>query len=70
MFNRSKNKNKKHLCRYCLQCFSSENILSEYKENCLIINGKQCVKLSEEFISFKNYSRQTSVPFKVYADFE
>ena len=24
---RQKNKNKKHFCRYCLQCFSSEKVL-------------------------------------------
>ena len=70
MFNKSKNKNKKHCCRYCLQRFSSKNILTEHKENCLVINGKQCVKLSEGFISFKNYSRQMPVPFKIYANFE
>ena len=57
MFNKSKNKNKKHFCRYCLQYFSSESILTDYKENCLVINGKQCVKLSEGFISFENYSK-------------
>ena len=70
MFNKSKNKNKKSFCRYCLQCFSSESILTEHKENCLIKNGKQCVKLSEGSISFKNYSKQIPVPFKIYADFE
>ena len=70
MFNKSKNKNKKHFCRYCLQCYSGASILTEHKENCLIINGKQCVKLSKEFISFKNHSRQIPVPFKIYADFE
>ena len=54
----------------CLQCFSSENVLTEYKENCLIINGKQNAKLGKGSISFKNYSKQLSAPFKVYADFE
>ena len=39
MFNKTKNKNKKYFCRYCLQCVSSEIILTEHKENCLIING-------------------------------
>ena len=34
------------------------------------MNGKQCVKLSERSISFKNYSKQILVPFKIYADFE
>ena len=70
MFNKSKNKNKKYFCRYCLQCFSSESICTEHKENCLVINGKQCLKLSKGFISFKNYSRQIPVPFKTYVDFE
>ena len=61
---------KKHFCKNCLQCFSSEKILSEHKEDCLAINGKQSVKLESEFISFKNYSKQIPVPFKIYADFE
>ena len=42
--------------------------MTEHKENCLIINGKQNVKLGS--ISFKNYSKQLTVPFKIYADFE
>ena len=35
-----------------------------------MINGKQNVKLEKEFISFKTYSRQIPVPFKIYADFD
>ena len=54
----------------CLQCFSSEGILNKHKEDCLVINGEQRVKLSEGFISFKTYSRQMKAPFKIYADFE
>ena len=48
----------------------SEKILSEHKEDCSVINGKQSVKLESGFISFENYSNQIPVPFKVYADFE
>ena len=71
MFNKTNNKNKKDFCRYCLQCFSSENVLTEHKENCLVINGKQNIKLGNGSISFKNYSKQLPpVPFKIYADFE
>ena len=70
MFNTSKTKNKNYSCRYCLLYFNSENILTEYKENCLVITGRQYVKLNKRFISFKNYSRQIPVPFKIYADFE
>ena len=39
MFNKTRNKNKKWICRNCLQCFSSENMLIEHKEDCLSING-------------------------------
>ena len=36
----------------------------------LFINGKQSVKLKSGTINFKNYFKQLSVPFKIYADFE
>ena len=42
----------------------------KHKENCLIINGKQSVKLKSASIGFKNYFKQLPVPFKIYADFE
>ena len=70
MFNKAKNKNKKHFCKCCLQCFSSERILTEHKENSLVINSKQNVKLGTGSFSFKNYSKQLSPPFKIYTDFE
>ena len=70
MSNKTKNKNKKDFCKYCLQCFSSEKVLIEHKEICLIMNGKQSVKLKSGSISFKNYFKQLPVPFKIYADFE
>ena len=70
MFHKTKNKNKKWFCKSCLQCFSSKNVLTEHKEDCLIINGKQSVKLEKGTIEFENYLKQIPVPFKVYADFE
>ena len=69
MFNKTKIKNKKYFCKYCLQYFSSKKVLIEHKENCLIINGKQNVKLKSGSISFKNYFKQLPVPFKIY-DYE
>ena len=33
MFHKTKNKNKKWLCRSCLQFFSSENMLIKHKED-------------------------------------
>ena len=67
---KQKNKNKKYFCKCCLQCFSSEKVLIEQKENYLIINGKPSVKLKSGSISFKNYFKQLPVPFKIYADSE
>ena len=49
---------------------SRENILTEHKENCLVINGKPNVKLKNCLISFENYSKQLPAPFKIYVDFE
>ena len=70
MFNKTKNNGKKYFCKNCLRCFSCEKILSEHKEDCLVINGKQSVKYKSGYISFKNYFKQIPVPFKIYADFE
>ena len=70
MFHKTKNKNEKWFCKSCLQCFSSENVWTEHKEDCLSINGKQSVKLEDGIIKFENYFKQIPVPFKIYADFE
>ena len=70
MCNETKNKNKKYFCKFSLQGFSSEKVLIEHKGNCLIINGKQCVRLKSGSIRFKDYLKQLAVPFKIYADFE
>ena len=70
LFNKTKNKKKKYFCKSCLQCFSRENVLNEYKNDCLLINGGHNVKLEKGFIEFKNFNRQIPVPFKIYADFE
>ena len=70
MFSKTKNTGKKYFCKNCLQCFSSEEILIEHREDCLIINDKQSVKLESGYISFKNYFKQIPVPFKIYTDFD
>jgi len=57
---------------YCLQHFSSEDILNEHKENCIVINGEQAIKMPQkgEKIMFKNHHRQLKVPSVIYADFK
>ena len=70
MFCKTKNKNKKWFCKSCSQCFSSEYVLKEHSGDCLMINGRQNVKLEKGFIELKNFNKQIPVPFKIYADFE
>ena len=70
MFHKIKNKNKKYLCKSCLQCFSSKYVFTEHKEVCFSINDAQSVRLEKGTIDLKNFFRQIPVPFKVYAGFE
>ena len=70
MFNKTKSKNKKWFCKSCLCCFSSEKVLIEYGKDCLIVNGRQRIKLEKGFIEFNNFNKMIPCPFKIYADFE
>ena len=56
--NKTKNKNKKQFCKYCLQCFRSERVFIGHKETCLKINGKQTVKLRSGSIKFQSHFKQ------------
>ena len=70
MCNKTKNKNKKHFCRYCLQWFSSAKALQEHKKVFLKINCRQSVKLRIGSIKFKKRFKQLVVSFKIYVRFE
>ena len=73
MYNQSKHKERKHFCMYSLQCFSSETILSNHSNNCLMIYGKKAINMpkeSENILKFNNFHKQLPVPFVIYADFE
>lgn len=72
MFSKTKYKNKKYFCKSCLPCFSSEDVLTKDRANCLEINGAQAIKMpkSGSNVQFKNHHRQMPVPFVIYADFE
>ena len=72
MFNQTKHEHRKYFCMYCLQCFSREDVLTEHKNNCISINGKQAINMPEkgDKVFFKNYHKQLPVPFVIYADFE
>ena len=70
MFSRTKHKDKKHYCLSCLQDFTTEEILSNHKKQCLLINGSQAIKYESAIIKFTNYNKQITIPFKIYADRE
>ena len=70
MYNKRKKKNEKYFCKCCLQYFSSAKVLIKHRENCLMINGKQNVKLKRSSISLKSCFKQVLSPLKIYADFE
>ena len=72
MFRQNKHEHKKHFCMYCLQCFSREDVLTEHKNNCISINGKQAINMPEkgDKVYFKNHHKQLPVSFVIYADFE
>ena len=73
MFNQTKHEHRKYFCMYCLQCFSREDVLTEHKNNCIVINGEQAIKMPEKgnnTLKFMNHHKQLPVPFVIYADFE
>ena len=70
MFSRTKHKDKKHYCMSCLQNFTTEEILSNHKKQCLLIKGFQEAKYKSGIIKFTNYNKQIPIPFKIYADIE
>ena len=68
----SKDDHKLFFCYYCLQHFTSEEILKNHVEGCLKINGTQKVKMpcKNKNIFFMNYHKQLMAPFVICADFE
>ena len=73
MYNQTKHKERKHFCMHCLQCFSSERVLNDHRENCIQVNGKQAIKMPDKnnnILKFNNFHKQQAVPFINYADFE
>ena len=63
---------RKYFCLRCLHCCSSARVLENHKQDCLLINGTQAIKMSEagSKIYFKNHNKMLPVPFAIYTDFE
>ena len=51
---------------------AGKDVLTEHKNNCISINGKQAINMPEkgDKVYFKNHHKQLPVPFVIYADFE
>ena len=70
MFPRTKHKGKKHYCVSYLQSFTTEEVLSNHKKQCLLINSCQAVNYKWGIIKFPNHNKQIPILFKIYADTE
>ena len=72
MFSFNDHKEKKYFCLRCLHCCSSARVLENHKQDCLLLNGTQAIKMPVEGskIYFKNHKKMLPVPFVIYADFE
>ena len=73
MFNQTKHKESKHFCMHCLQCFSSERVLNDHRDNCIQLNGEQAVKMPNKdnnILKYNNFHKQQPIPFVIYVDFE
>lgn len=71
----TKDNDKKYFCMYCLQCFSSADVLNKhiYKENYIVGNGQRSIKTpkeDEQVFSTEKVDRQMPVPFVIYANFK
>ena len=51
---------RKHFCCYCLQAFSTVEILKCHIKDCFKINGRQGIIMpkTREYVKFKNYERK------------
>ena len=65
---KTKNQHKKHHSLHCLQNFTTEEVLSNHKKRCLLINGTQAVNYESGTIKFTNYEKPVPVFFKISAN--
>ncbi|PFX14317.1 hypothetical protein AWC38_SpisGene21541 [Stylophora pistillata] len=67
----SKKKNKKFICRRCLNYFGSERLLNTHDVLCRFHEAvREKMPDADTFLSFKNHHKRMDMPFVIYADFE
>ena len=60
MRHQTKHNERKHFCMYCLECFSSERVLDNHKDNCIQVNGTQAVNMPDKnnnILKFGNFHK-------------
>ena len=72
IYDHTLHRGRKHFYLYCLQAFSTEEILKRHIKDCFKINGKQrsIMPKKGEYVRFKYYKRKIKSPFMIYADFK
>lgn len=45
IYNQTLHRNRKHFCRYCLQSFSTAEMLKRHTNDCCKVNGEQRIKM-------------------------
>ena len=72
LYNQRLHRDRKHFCRYCLQAFSTAQILERHVNDCFEMDGKRLIKIAEnsETVKFKDYTRKIKSTLMIYADFE
>ena len=73
MFNKTKKKERKYFCMYCLQCLSSDDVLDNHKTNCIVVNGEQAIQMPPKgnnmyTLKFNDFHKQLPTPFVIYAN--
>ena len=61
MYSQTKHEHRKHFCMHCLQCFSSERVLSSHRDICIQVNGTQAIKMptkDNNILKFNNFHKQ------------
>ena len=69
MYDHTLHRGRNHFCRYCLQTFSTEEILKRHIKDCFKMVNK-CLRCLKIVNKFKNFERKIKSPFMFCADFD
>ena len=72
MYDHTLHRGRKMFCRYCLQTFSTAEILKICVNYCFNFDGKQMIKTLKkcEYVRLKGYERKIKSSFMIYGNFE